>query len=181
MFKLQSPSKYSPFDVIHLWRHFFQKLLKSVLNWLTLMPFSASFVFCFTSSTTVKHFPLRTFFIWGNKQKKVAQGERGGWGTRVMPFLIKNCWTLSASWAGVIIKSPIMKWAKESSKKIHWSWTQPLPTMAAGNTDIGGFLEHSPSGGSLYKRPTLQKIIPFWGGPPCKSKPCGHIRRDTIK
>ena len=32
-------------------------------------------------------------------------------------------------------KSPIMKWVatlKESSKEIHWSWTQPLTTMPAG-------------------------------------------------
>ena len=35
-------------------------------------------------------------------------------------------------------------------------------------TDTDGFLEHSPSGGSLYyKGPTLQKIILLlWGGPP---------------
>ena len=34
-------------------------------------------------------------------------------------------------------------------------------------TDADGFLEHSPSWGSLYnKGPTLQKIILFWGDPP---------------
>ena len=44
---------------------------------------------------------------------------------------------------------------------------QPPAAMPAGRyTDTDGFLEHSPSQGSLYyKRPTIQKII-FWGGPP---------------
>ena len=44
-------------------------------------------------------------------------------------------------------------------KKIHWSWTQPL-TMPAGTLIADGFLEYSPSRGSLYyKAPALQKII----------------------
>ena len=67
MFKLQSPSKYSPFDAIHLSRHFFPTAQKQFLNSLILMSFSASAVFCFTFSTLAKHFPLRTFFIWENK------------------------------------------------------------------------------------------------------------------
>ena len=38
---------------------------------------------------------------------------------------------------------------------------------ASWNTDTDGFLEHSPSGGSLYyKRPALQKIILFFSSPP---------------
>ena len=37
-------------------------------------------------------------------------------------------------------------------------------------TDTDGFLEHSPSRGSLpYKGPTLQKIIPGFGGSPIVS------------
>ena len=43
-----------------------QKFLISLI----LMPFSASAIFCFTSSTHAKCFPLRTFFTWGNKQTK---------------------------------------------------------------------------------------------------------------
>ena len=39
---------------------------------------------------------------------------------------------------------------------------------ASWYTDTDGFLEHSPSGGSLYYMgPTVQKIIPFWGVPFC--------------
>ena len=43
---------------------------KQFLNLLILMPFSASTIclfVCFTSSTSAKHFPLRTFFIWVKK------------------------------------------------------------------------------------------------------------------
>ena len=67
-------------------------------------------------------------------------------------------------------QSPIMKWAnvgfflkKKNSLK---------PNAASHNntswcTDADGFLEHSPSGGSLfYKGPTLQKIILGFGGSP---------------
>ena len=45
---------------------------------------------------------------------------------------------------------------------------QPLTTKPAGTlTDTDGFLEHSPSGGSLcYKGPALQKIILVLGGLP---------------
>ena len=49
---------------------------KQVLNSLILMPFTASAVFSFTSSTWVKYFPLRTFFLQGNKKELL--GERSG-------------------------------------------------------------------------------------------------------
>ena len=71
MFKLQSPLKYSwcstPYwDVI-------STVQKQFCNSLILMPFSASAIFCFTTSTLTICFPLRTFFIQGNK--KVTLGE----------------------------------------------------------------------------------------------------------
>ena len=84
VFKLQSPSKYSPFDATQLQKCFLH-CSKQFLNWSILMPFSASafcsFV-CLTSSTWAKRFPLRTFFRLG-KQKTlltVILGEQGGWG-----------------------------------------------------------------------------------------------------
>ena len=73
MFKLQSLSEYSPFDAIHLSRHFFH-CSKQFLNTLILMPLSASAIFCFTSSTSAEHFPLRTLLIRGNK---VTRGKIG--------------------------------------------------------------------------------------------------------
>ena len=67
-------------------------------------------------------------------------------------------------------KSPIMKWAnalKESSKKNSLKSNAASHNNASWYTDTDGFLEHSPSGGSLYhKGPALQKIIPFWGVSP---------------
>ena len=74
MFKLQSPSKYSPFDVIHLLRCSFH-CSKQFLNSSILMPFRASAIF-FVSPFSGKCFPLRTFFIRGNK-KKVTWGKIG--------------------------------------------------------------------------------------------------------
>ena len=82
MFKLQSPSKYSPFDAVHLMRHFFH-CSKQFLNMLILMPFSAFATFCFTSFMSAKHFPSCTFLIQGNKWTKEVIGGERGWIGRV--------------------------------------------------------------------------------------------------
>ena len=68
-FKLQSPSKHSPFDTIHLSRCFFH-CSKQLLNSLILMPFCASAGFGFTCS----HWQnvskaLKTFFNRETKEK----------------------------------------------------------------------------------------------------------------
>ena len=67
MFKLQSLSKYSPFDAIHLLRHFFP-LLKRVFK---LIDFDAFYCFCcflFHHFHIGKSFLSRMFFFWGNKR-----------------------------------------------------------------------------------------------------------------
>ena len=84
-----------------------------------------------------KMFPFEDFFSWG-KQKSAAQG-RIGWvgvvghgGHAVFGEKLLNIQHSVGRCAG---KSPIMKQAnvlKESSKKFHWSWMQPLPTPPAG-------------------------------------------------
>ena len=56
-FQLQSPSNYSPFDAVHHLRCFFH-CSKQFLNLLTLMPFSAFAVSCFTSSTCAHKSPI---------------------------------------------------------------------------------------------------------------------------
>ena len=53
-----------------------------------------------------KTFPFKDFFPPRETNKKslrVKSGEQWWWGTGVMPFLIKNCWTLSAVWTGVLV------------------------------------------------------------------------------
>ena len=75
MFKLKSPSKYSPFDAIHLSKCFFH-CSKQFLNFSIFMPFSVSAIFCFTSSTWAECFPLKTFFQPG-KQKNVTRKVAG--------------------------------------------------------------------------------------------------------
>ena len=120
MFKLPSPSKCPPCDAMHLSRYFFH--CSKLWNLSILMPFSASTVFCFTSSTSAKCFPLRLFFMKGNK-REVVQGEIR-WIGRVghagyCQFLVKHSWTQRGV-GRYAPKSPVMKWAnalKESSKK----------------------------------------------------------------
>ena len=63
MFKLQSPSKYSPFDAIHLSRRL-SHCSEQFLNSSILMPLSASAVFCFASSTAAQRFPLRKPLVY---------------------------------------------------------------------------------------------------------------------
>ena len=77
MFKSQSPSKYSPFDAIHLWRHFSHSS-KQFLNSSIFMPCSASVIF-----SPLPHWhnvSLWGLFSLGKQTKKVAQGEIGSRG-----------------------------------------------------------------------------------------------------
>ena len=103
MFKLQLPSKYFPFDAIYLSRCFFH-LSKQFLNLSILMPFSASAIFV----SLLPH--QQNISLWGlfssgeiKKSLWVRSGEQGGWGMGVKTFLVKNCWTFSVVWAGVLI------------------------------------------------------------------------------
>ena len=83
------------------------------LNSSILMPFSASAVFCFISSTLMKHFPLRTFFIWGNKENCSGQDwvnrEGRAWGS--CQFFGRKLLNTQCDVGRCACKSPIMKWA----------------------------------------------------------------------
>ena len=148
MFKLQSPSKYSPFDIIHLsrlfptgqnsfWPHWFWCLLVLLL------------FFCFTSSTSAKHFPAVTFHP--RNHRKATWGETG-WTERAEhldPDIFSQKRLNTQHGVGRCAhKSPFMKQANESSKKIHWSRMQPHNTTS-WYVDTDGFLEYSPTGGKL--------------------------------
>ena len=79
-----------------------------------------------------------------------------------MPFWVKNCWTLSVVWAGMLIN----QWnGQVYSKSLQKVFTEVENAASHNNasqyTDTDGFLEHLPNRGSLYyKGSTLQKIIP---------------------
>ena len=96
---------------------------KQFLNSSVLMPFSASAIFCFSSSSSGKHFPLMNLFIQGNKQKRHSGQDRvnaGGYGGHAI-FGQKLLNPLH-SVGRCACKSPIMKWAnvlKGSSKKMN--------------------------------------------------------------
>ena len=140
---------------------------KQLLNSSILMPFSASAMFFSASSTLAKHFPLRTFFIWGNQKSLLGQDWEGGaWESCL--FLVKNCWTLGAVWAGILVNHP--SWNGQT----HWKSSKKI-TEAKHNLSQHhqrahwyiSILELSLSGGSLcYKGPILQKIIPGFLGSP---------------
>ena len=70
MFKLKSTLKDSPVAFEYNYQEFFPAAQKQFWNSSILMPFGASVVFCFTSATSAKFFPLRTFFTQVNKPKK---------------------------------------------------------------------------------------------------------------
>ena len=133
-----SSSKYSLFDAIHLSRRF-SHCSEQFLNSSVLMPFSASPIFCFTSSMSPKCFPLRNFFIWGNKRKSrvgwdQVNGEGEVQGSHCF-FGRKLLHTQHSVGRCAHKSSPITKWAntvKESLKKTHQSWTQPLTTTPGG-------------------------------------------------
>ena len=135
MFKLQSPSNYSPFDAIQLLKFFFY-CSEQFSDPSILKLFSASAIFCFTSSTSTKRFPLRTFFISGNKN--IAWGEIvwiGRVGHRGHAIFGQKLLNTQHSLGRCTCKLPIVKWAntwKESSQKLPWSWTQTLTATPAG-------------------------------------------------
>ena len=168
MLKLNTPSKYCPFDAIYPLRHFFP-LFKTVFEFID---FNAFWYFChflFHLFYINKTFPFEDFFHPGNKQTKVAWGKIRCIGN-VVPLGSGCFWSKLLNTQCCVNRcvhnSPIMKWAnasKESSKNPLKLSAAPH-SSASGYTDTDGFLEHSPSGGILYyKGPALQKIIPFWG------------------
>ena len=99
---------------------------KQCLNSSISMPFSASAVFCFTSSTSAKCFPLRKFFIRG-KQKKVSQGEikwTGRMGHGDHAIFGQKLLNTQCGVGRYTCKSPIMQWA------MHWNSLQKKFTEA---------------------------------------------------
>ena len=134
MFKLLSPTKYSPSDAIHLLRCFFhhsEQFLNSIF-----MFFSASVIFCFTSFILANHF-LGLFSSRETNKKKCSEQDQVIWegGAQGHAVFGQKLLNTQHGVGRCACKSPILKWAnalKESSKKIHLSQMQPLTTMPAG-------------------------------------------------
>ena len=149
---------------------------KQFLNSSILMPFSASAVFCFNSSTLAKPCSLRTFLIQGNKQTNKSYsghdwvnkvgGTPGRGGLPVSGQILNTqrsvgrCTLDHPSWNGQTRWKSLQKNSLKLNVASHnnTSWY----------TDTDGFLEHSPSGEACmdYKDPILPKIILFlcvWG------------------
>ena len=116
-----------------------------------------------------KRYPLRTFLIGETKKVACDQVNRRV-GHVSHPIFGQKLLNTQCSVGRCAHKSPIKKWAnalKESSKKNSLKPNAASHNNASWYADTDGFLEHSPSRRSLYyKSPALQKIIPFYLGPP---------------
>ena len=100
MFKLQSPSKFSPFDAMHLLRLFFH-CLKQFLNLSILMPFSTCAIF-FHLFYIGKTFSFVDTFHLGKQTKKmslrVRSSEYGEWSMGSCHFWSKTA--EHSAWCG---------------------------------------------------------------------------------
>ena len=112
------------FKALHLMQYIYQDfsaLLKVFkLNQFLCLLKGASDIFCFTSSTSAKSFPLRTFFQPGKQKVTLAVNRVGGAGGHtIFGQKLVNIQLLVGRCAR---KSPIMKWANtlnNYSKKFH--------------------------------------------------------------
>ena len=135
MLNHQSPSKCSPFDIIHLLRCFstaqnsFELVDFDAVSW-----FYHLFFFLFYIR---KMFPFEDIFHLG-KQKKVIWGEIG-WIGRVLPrghaIFYQKLLNIQHSVGRCARKSPIMKCERVErvlKREPHWRQMQLLTTMPAG-------------------------------------------------
>ena len=130
---------------------------------LILMPFSAKPVWGLFSSGETK------LSLWGSDQVNRAVGAQGSCCFWSKP---DEC-SVWCKQVGALVNHPAwngqMCWKSLQKKKNSLKLTVASHNNASWYADTDGFLEHSPSGGSLYnKGPTLQKINLFWGVPPSK-------------
>ena len=95
-------------STLHLMQYTYQDIFSPDQNSFELDYFDAFYYFwrfLFHLFHIGKTFPLEDIFrLEKQTNKKIAQGKIG-W-TGVMPFFIKNCWTFSEVWAGVLVTHP---------------------------------------------------------------------------
>ena len=177
MFKLQSFSQYCPFDATHLLRHFFH-CSKPFLNSSILMPFSASGSFCFTSSTSAKVFPLDFFYPGKQKSLGARLGEQRGQGMKVVPFWVKNCQTVSAVWAGVLVNHPYEM--GKHTESVQKEFTASECSLSQQRQLVHGY-RWVPRTLTYQRKLGLQGALPpennsvFWGGSPLYTSKCYTI------
>lgn len=157
MFKLKWPSKYSPlFEIDPSRRFLYCSAVFQLIDFDALLYFCH--FFCFTIvSTSAKYFEDSSHGRETTKSHLGRDGVTGRWGTRGHAFF-KNYWTSAQCGqlrchAACLCKSPIMKWTNVLSLKNNTE-AKPASCHIIRRHDAVGFLEHSPSGGSLW----LQRV-----------------------
>ena len=136
-----------------------------------LMSFTASADFCFACTTLAKHILLRTMFIWGNKKKSFGRDgvEREGGARESCSFCSETaehsvqCGQVCSQVTHHKMGKHIERVFKQNSLKRD----APSHNSASWHIDTDGFLEHSPSRGSLYyKAPTpRRRQFGYFGSP----------------
>ena len=162
MFKLQSPSKYSPFDTIHLQRHFFP-LLKTVFEFVDFDAFQCFCHFLFHLFHIGKTFPFEDFFHLGNPKKRslrTRSGNREG-----------GAWGHAMTWCGLVHSLITHHETSKCVKRIFKKHSLKLNTASHNNaswyTGMDGFLEHSPSRDKpVLQGPHLPEEKSDFGGSP---------------
>ena len=164
------------FQSLHLIQYTYQDIFPTAQNSFWTRQFCCFLVFLpflFHVFPSARCFPLRTFFIWENK-KKVIQ-DQIGWIGRVghgnLAVFGQKLLNTQHSVGRHIYKSP--SW----NGPMCWNRLQKnllkLNAASLNNaiwcTDTDGFLEHSPSGGSLYLGACPPEYNSFFWSPLYKS------------
>ena len=144
-------------NTLHLMQYTYQDVFSTAQNSVWTRQFWYLLVLLLFFVSSLLH--RQNIFLWGllspGETKKKSPGARlGEWersGKGVMLFLVKNCWTLSAMWADMLINHP--SWNGQTSESLQNKYTAVEHSFSqqhllVHDTDV--FLEHSPSGGSLY-------------------------------
>ena len=161
MFKLQWLSKYSPFDAVHVSRCFFH-CSKQFLNSSILMPFSASAVFCFISSTLAKHFSLRASFHLGKQANKKSHLRRDLVNREDGAQASCHFWSQIAEhnmvWPGVLINHPSCSLSQQH-QRVHWHRWDPRTFTYQGKPVLQGALPPEDNSRVLGESPLIIRFL----------------------
>ena len=151
MFKLQSPSKYSTYDAIHLSTCFFSTAQSQFWCILALLPYFVS------PLPYLQNMSFEEFFHLGNQTNKKVTQVKIRWigrvGHRGHVIFGQKPLNTQHGVGRCACKSPIMKWAHALSlQKNSLKLNAASHNTTSWYTDPDGFLEHSPSRASLYYR-----------------------------
>ena len=132
------------FQSLHLIQYTYQDIFPTAQNsfWTRQFLILLVLLLFFVSPLPIsKMFPFKDFFHLGKQNKTKSHSgtdpvnrEGAEWKTPPLQFSVKNCWTLSTVWAGVLVSHPSWNGQKfcKNIQKNSLKRTQPLTTAPAG-------------------------------------------------